>query len=131
MRRSTLHWWTLAAALGLVACGGNVIGPDNQLQVTNTTDSFQIQATALQNVSQTLYWLWANTGTTASVDQSSTVTAGSATLSIYDQAGNVVYLSSLGNAGTFPTSPGLAGTWTLRIELHGMSGTLSFSVQKQ
>jgi hypothetical protein len=130
MRRNTLRWWALAGALGLAACGGNVIGPDNQLQVTNTTDSFQLQATGLVNISQTLYYLWENTGTGANVGQSGTVTAGSATLTIQDQAGTIVYLANLGDTGTFQTTPGLAGTWILRIELHGMSGTLNFRLQK-
>ena len=130
MRRNTLRWWALAGALGLAACSGNVIGPDNQLQVTNATDNFQLQATALNNVSQTLTYLWQNTGTSANVNQSGTVTAGSATLTIIDQAGTTVYLANLGDTGTFQSSAGLAGGWTIRVELHGMSGTLNFRGQK-
>lgn len=130
MRLNTLRWWALAGALGVAACSGNVIGPSNQLQVTNATDSFQLQATALTDISQTLTYLWENTGSRANVDQSGTVTAGSATLTIMDQAGTTVYIASLGDTGTFQTSSGLSGTWTIRVELHGMSGALNFRVQK-
>jgi hypothetical protein len=129
MRLSTLRWWTLAGALSVAACGGNLIGPDNQLEVTNATDDFQLQATALVDISQTLSYTWQNTGTSANVDQSGTLTAGSAVLTILDDAGTLVYTRSLGETGTFQTSAGVAGMWTIRVELDGMSGALNFRAQ--
>lgn len=131
MRAHQLSWALLAGGLALAGCsGGNVLGPDNQLEVTNATDNFQLQATALDNVSQTLTYLWENTGTSANVNQSGSVTAGSATLTIFDQAGAQVYVASLASSGTFQSGAGLTGGWTIRVELHGMSGTLNFRVQK-
>jgi hypothetical protein len=130
MRTHRWSWAWLAGGLALAGCSGNVIGPDNQLEVTNATDDFQLQATALDNISQTLSYLWQNTGTSASVDQSGSVTAGSATLTILDQTGAQVYVASLASTGSFQTSAGLAGTWTIRVEMDGMSGALNFRVQK-
>lgn len=130
MQRHLWSWTLLAGSLALAGCSGNVIGPDNQLEVTNATDNFQLQATALDNISQTLSYLWQNTGTSANVDQSGSVTAGSATLTILDQTGAQVYVSSLASTGSFQTSAGLAGTWTIRVEMDGMSGALNFRVQK-
>jgi hypothetical protein len=130
MQRHLWSWTLLAGGLALAGCSGNVIGPDNQLEVTNATDNFQLQATALDNISQTLSYLWQNTGTSANVDQSGSVTAGSATLTILDQTGAQVYVSSLASTGSFQTSAGLAGTWTIRVEMDGMSGALNFRVQK-
>jgi hypothetical protein len=130
MRKHRWSWALLAGGLALAGCSGNVIGPDNQLEVTNATDDFQLQATALDNISQTLSYLWQNTGTGANVDQSGSVTAGSATLTILDQTGAQVYVSSLASTGSFQTSAGLAGTWTIRVEMDGMSGALNFRVQK-
>lgn len=131
MRAHQLSWALLAGGLALAGCsGGNVIGPDNQLQVTNATDNFQLQATALDNVSQTLTFVWQNTGTSANVNQSGTVAAGSATLTILDQAGTQVYVASLASSGTFQTGAGLTGAWTIRLEMHGLSGVVNFRVQK-
>jgi hypothetical protein len=130
MRIHQLQWVLLAGGLALAGCAGKLIGPENQLQVTDTPDDFQLQATALDNISQTLTYVWSNGGTSANVTQSGSVTAGSATLKIFDQAGAQVYISSLANAGAFQTAIGLPGGWIIRVELNGMSGTLDFRVQK-
>lgn len=126
-----LCWGVLAGTLALGACSdSNVLGPDNQLEVTNTADDFAIQATALDNISQTLVYEWQMTGTTANVDQSGTVSAGSGTLTILDDNGTAVYTRSLAQTGSVQTDPGTAGTWTIRIVLDGMSGVLNVRVQK-
>ncbi|MDH3497072.1 MAG: hypothetical protein OER21_09925 [Gemmatimonadota bacterium] len=131
MFRKRLAWAALVGMLSVAACdSGSVIGPDNQLQVTNATDNFQLQASALDNVSQTLTYTWQNTGTSANINQSGTLTAGSATLTIEDDAGTQVYSRSLGETGTFQTTAGTAGVWTIRVVLSGMSGTLNFRAQK-
>lgn len=46
-------------------------------------------------MSQTLSYAWEMTGTTTDVNQSGTVTAGSATLTILDDAGTEVYTGDL------------------------------------
>ena len=115
----------------LAACdGGALLGPENQLQVTNATDSFQWQASAMDNVSQTLTYTWQNTGTTANIDQSGSLTGGSATLTITDNAGTEVYMRSMGETGTFQTTSGAAGMWTIEVVLSGAKGTLNFRAQK-
>jgi len=104
----------------------STLGPDNQVQVNNVTDSFQWQASDMSGVSQTLTYTWTNTGTTANVDQSSSITAGSATLRVTDDQGQQVYSSSLSDDGTFQTSQGASGDWTVSVELSGASGTANF-----
>lgn len=112
------------------ACGdSNTLGPDNQVQVDNVTDSFQWQASDMAEVSQTLTYTWTNTGTTANVDQSSSITAGSATLRVTDDRGEQVYSSSLSDDGTFQTNQGASGDWTVTVELSGASGTANFRLQ--
>jgi hypothetical protein len=126
-----LSWGLLAGTLALGACGdGNVLGPDNQVEVTNNADDFAIQATALDNISQTLVYEWQMSGTSANVDQSGSVSAGSGTLTILDDDGAQVYTRSLSQTGTFQTDAGSAGTWTIRVVLDGMSGVLNVRVQK-
>jgi hypothetical protein len=126
-----LCWGLLAGTLALGACSeANVLGPDNQLEVTNNADDFAIQATALDNISQTLVYEWQMSGTSANVDQSGSVSAGSGTLTILDDDGAQVYTRSLSQTGTFQTDAGSAGTWTIRVVLDGMSGVLNVRVQK-
>jgi hypothetical protein len=119
-----------AGAIVLGCASSQVLGPDNQLEVANIADNFQAQATALDNVSQTLTYTWQMTGTVANVNQSGTVTGGSGSVTILDGTGSQVYAKGLDQTGTFQTSAGTAGDWTIRIELHGMSGVLNVRVQK-
>jgi len=123
-----------AAAIGLLAvaaCGSdNVLGPDNQVQVSNNADTFEWQASSMDNVSQTLSYDWTMTGTTADVNQSSAVTGGSATLTVTDDAGTVVYTANLSQNGTFTTDAGVAGTWTVEVRLSGTSGMVNFRLEK-
>jgi len=122
---------TLALVAGMLACDGtHVIGPDNQLEVTNGVDSFQWQVTDLDDVTQTLTYSWQNTGTGADVNQAATLSSGSAVLRIDDSAGNEVYSRSLTENGTFSTDSGSAGPWTITVTLNGATGTLNFRVQK-
>jgi hypothetical protein len=121
---------TLGFVLTIAACGGNLLGPQNQLEVTNGTDSFQLQAIALDNISQTLSYTWQNTGTSANVDQSGIVASGAATLTITDAAGTEVYRRSLIQTGSFITSAGTSGSWTIEVSLSGVTGALNFRVQK-
>ncbi len=119
----------LVLAFGVVACSGsNVLGPDNQLEVTNNPGSFQIQATALDNVKQTLSYTWENPGTIANVNQSGSL-SGTAMLTILDHGDNQVYSRSLSETGTFSTETGGTGMWTIQVVLSGASGALNFRVQ--
>ncbi len=120
----------IAFAVLVSGCGDNVIGPKNQLEVTNVTDSFQWQVTALDDVSQTLTYTWANTGTSANVNQATSITGGTATLILTDAAGVEVFRKNLRENGTFATGTGTAGGWTIRIVLDEVGGTLNFRAQK-
>ncbi len=126
--------WILAATLALLAVGacssGNLLGPDNQLQVSNQPDTFEWQATAMSNIKQTLVYSWQNTGTTANVNQSSNITAGRAALTIRDALGTPIYVRSLGDNGTFTTPNGSSGTWAIVVELDGVDGAVNFRVEK-
>lgn len=130
MSRRLLPLVLLAAAL--VACGSSdrLIGPSNQLQVTNAPDDFQFQVTALDRIQQTVRYTWTNTGDSASVNQASAITGGSATLTIKDAIGTVVYQAALDVNGTVHTAKGTAGAWRIEVRLQKVSGALNFRVQK-
>jgi hypothetical protein len=123
----------LAAVVLIAGCGGNnnnALGPQFQPEVANNVDNFQFQATGLTGVTQTLTYSWRNTGTQAGVDQSCAITGGTAMLSLRDSTGTQVYSKSLTESGSFPSSAGLAGAWTIRVTLNQVKGTLNFRAQK-
>lgn len=120
----------VAFALSAGCSSDNVIGPNNQLQVTNTADDFQFQVSNLNNVTQTLTYNWSNTGDSANVNQASSLTGGSATLTIRGPTGTVLYQSGLQNNGTFHSLKGTTGTWQIQVELSKSDGALNFRVQK-
>lgn len=118
--------------LGAVACGGNdPINPKYQPQIVNLTDSFSFQLTGVQNGDGSLPYTWQNTGTRATVDRSSSITAGTVTLTLKDSAGATVYTGPLnGASGSVATGTGAAGAWTIVVDFTGATGTINFRAQK-
>ena len=119
---------TLAALTG---CGSSTAPlAAFQPQISNTADNFQFQATGVTNVTSTVTYPWSNSGTAASVNQATTVTAGTATVTILDQNGTQVYTKDLSANGTFASSAGVTGNWTIKVVLTNYSGTANFRAQK-
>lgn len=119
-------------ALVAVSCGGdtNPIGPANQPEVANLQDNFQFQASNLTGTTQTLTYTWPNSGTSANVNQSGTVSSGTATLIVRTPSGQEAYSRDLSQTGTFTTASGSAGNWQIEVRLVNVTGTLNFRVQK-
>ena len=115
----------------LPACS-NSTGPlaPFQPQITNVADNFQFQATGVTNVTWTFTYQWSNTGDSATVNQSTTVTSGAATVTIYDKNGTQLYSQSLSANGTFGMTKGVAGNWTIKVIFTNYTGTVNFRVQK-
>ena len=99
-------------------------------EIGNATDSFQFQATDVRSTSLTRTYTWQNTGTRATVNHSTTTTAGTAQLTIRDASGATVYDKALTPSLNEPTTAGASGTWTIQLRLTNYSGTLNFRVQK-
>ncbi|MGE5324254.1 MAG: hypothetical protein ACM3SW_15405 [Actinomycetota bacterium] len=133
--RAVLSVWTGALFLLILAgCGSgskSALNQQFQPQVTNIQDSFAFQSTGVTGVTQTLHYSWPTTGTAASINQASTLTAGTATVTISDVNGKAVYTGNLASNGTFTSAAGAGpGTWSIDVALNGYSGTLNFRVQK-
>lgn len=116
--------------LGACSDSDNLIGPGNELEVTNAPDSFQWQASALSDVTQVLTYTWVNTGSTANVNLSSALSGGSAVLRVLDADGTEVFAQGLQVNGTLQTSTGASGNWTVTVSLDAADGTLNFRLQK-
>lgn len=122
----------LTASLALSGCGsGPPTSPGLQPQIANLTDDFSYQVSGVSNFSGSAPYTWQNTGISANINQSTTVTGGSMTLVITDAVGTQVYSRSLADNGTFVTADGVAGTWTIRVTYNGASGTVNFRAQKK
>jgi hypothetical protein len=123
---------SLVAALVLAAACGNSTGPlaPFQPQINNIADNFEFQATNVTGVTWTYNYTWSNSGTSASVNQATTITAGTATVTVYDKNGTQVYTQTLSANGTFATSAGVAGNWTVKVAFTNYSGTVNFRLQK-
>jgi hypothetical protein len=129
--------WTGALLLlfvFVVGCGGSnnsALNQQFQPQVANLPDSFQFQSTGVTGVTQNLHYAWQTGGTAASINQASTLSAGTATVTVSDVNGKVVYTGNLGSNGTFTSAAGAGpGMWSIDVALNGYSGTLNFRVQK-
>lgn len=120
----------MVGAVLLAACGDKTTGPGRDPEIINATDNFQYQITDIQDFSGAHVYSWQNTGTTATVNQSTTVTGGTATLIIRDANGTQVYNRSLAENGTFSSSAGTAGIWTVRVVYVGADATVNFRVDK-
>lgn len=100
-------------------------------QIVNVTDNFSFQVTSVSNITWTYTYQWQNTGDSATVNQATNGTAGSATLTVLDKNGTQLYTQSLSGNGTFGMTKGVPGAWTIRVQFTNYSGTIDFNVQKQ
>ncbi|MEZ5063784.1 MAG: hypothetical protein R3B81_03570 [bacterium] len=98
-------------------------------EVSNVPDSFSMQATGVVGVTTTVTYTWSNSATRASINHSTTVDAGSASLVVKDDAGTIVYDKDLEPSLNEPTAVGVAGNWTIEVSLTNYSGTLNFLAQ--
>ena len=120
---------SLTLLFAVAACSNDPLAPF-QPEVTNATDNFQAQATQVTGVTTTRTYAWQNSGTRATINHSTTLSAGTARLTIRDAAGTTVYDKALVPSLNEPTSAGAAGAWTIVVTLSGYSGTLNFRAQK-
>lgn len=108
----------------------NLIGPANQLEVTNAVDQFQFQLTDLADVDDVRSYTWENTGTQATIDVSQAITGGSAFLTITDADGTIMYQEDIADDSDATTPVGVAGTWRIEVRLESTTGTFNFRVQR-
>lgn len=116
-------------AVVMTACGDDPLAPFEP-QVNNATDSFQLQATGVTNMTRTLNYVWRNNGTVANVNHSTTTSAGSARLIVRAANGAQVYDKQLVPSLNEQTATGSTGDWTVQLVLTNYSGTLNFRLQK-
>lgn len=125
-----LRRWASAGLIILAACSDNAAAPGRDPEIVNAPDNFQYQISDIQDYSGTQTYSWQNSGTTATVNQAAAITNGTATLVLQDANGLQVYSRSLADNGTFSSSAGVAGAWTIRVTYSGVDATVNFRVDK-
>jgi hypothetical protein len=132
LRIRSMRVAAIAAMALLAACDTALpTKPSVQPQVINLRNDFAFQAASLVDVSGDLVYDFVNDGTAATVDQSPTLLTGEATLFVLDGSGVQVYQRSLTENGSFATTAGTPGTWTVRVHFANADGGIGFRVQKQ
>jgi hypothetical protein len=122
----------VAAALGCQDTIIKYLGPENREVETVLTDSLRFQAFDFDNVTDSRVWAWTNTGTQALVYHRSFVHHGVARLTILDAAGDTVYrFVPLEYDLDNETAAGVAGGWTVTLELFGARGRADFSIVRK
>ena len=132
--RSILATTTIGIAVLMIAIVGGCSESNPisafQPEVINETDAFEFQITDATNVTTVLNYTWTNTGTQASIDHSTALVDGSASLELRDANGNQVYSSDLKASGTEQALVGAPGTWSVSVTFSGFDGTSNFRLQK-
>ena len=131
----------MMGVLLMVACGGTSQNPaspgandpnpaPNTPGITNVQDDFQFNLPNVTNYSTNGGYPWKNSGTTAKVTQTSSISAGTGILQIRDPGGRIVYSKSLTENGTVTTEAGPTGEWRIDVMPSNVTGTISFHIQK-
>lgn len=124
----------ILAVAALLACGGgsSPLQAQYQPQITNAPDSFAFQLTGVLDGGGTFAYAWRNTGASATIDRSSSISGGSVMLTLRDAGGAVVYQAPLeGVTGSTATAAGAPGDWTVTVEFTHATGTVNFRAQRQ
>jgi len=106
-------------------------------EIINSAGNFELQATDVSNVSESVEFLWVNPGAKANpnvranIDNSSVIDKGTATIKIIDAQGNEVYSGNLNEHGSYTSDYGIPGTWTIELNLSEVSGDLNINVEEE
>jgi hypothetical protein len=123
-----------AGALAMLsACADTIVkilGPENNVQITNTTDAFRFQAWDLDNVHDEVTETWSNTGPRAQILHRNFVHHGSGRLTILDADSVLVHESPLEYQLDLESSAGTPGDWTVTIEFFGAKGRVDVQLSK-
>lgn len=98
--------------------------------VTDSLDYFEYSA-PVNGVTATSRYFWPTTGTAATVNLMSAVTAGTATITIVDDDSALIFSHALDGSGPVGTGSGPAGFWRIVVTLTDARGTLHFTVVPQ
>src|SRR5262245_24422921 len=127
-RRIALLWLTIALAS---ACEDPpaVLGPDNNMTLTNQPGLFHFVAHGLDNVIQDTNFTWVSLDSQANVVHNSIVIHGAGAINILDANGVLVSTSSFVYEADSLTRKGAPGNWTIQFQFKGATGKVDVTVE--
>jgi hypothetical protein len=118
------------AALLISGCSDDPASPGIQPEIVNTSDAFGYQVSAVTNYSGVQAYTWTNADPMANVNISTARAGGAGTLRVFDANGTEVFQRSLSDNGTYSTTSGQTGDWTIRVEYDKFSGNVNFRAER-
>lgn len=128
IRRRSLGMALVLGAFGFGACD-DATGFELS-EVSIVPDRFDFAVSDLERYTSSREYRWSNSGAVVSVYQNTDLT-GNAELVILDAGGAQVYSRSLADNGTFESTAGTPGAWTIRIAFSRATGTVLFHVRTE
>lgn len=114
--------------LGSLACTDFTASPFVPT-VTNELDNFDFKVVATAE-SRTIRYTWTTTASSADVNLSSSLTAGTARVTITAPDTTEVFAHALDGSGATVTGAAATGDWLIIITLSNVTGTVHFSLSK-
>lgn len=103
----------------------------NEPEVFNVRDNFHFRISDVNNHDTSLFYYWRTGGTSANIDQSSSIQGGRVSVLITDSSQVQTYQTDLRQNGSFITGYGDTGWWRISISLENFSGMIDFRVQRR
>ena len=120
---------TAILAVGCSSTPNQPPAPGIEPEVLNSTNTFQLQVSSVENYTGVVEYVWSNTGIEANINQSCNIQPNQALLRIIDADGTEVYSQDLSVDGSFASELGVSGDWRVRVEMTAMTGTLNFRAE--
>jgi hypothetical protein len=119
----------VTASLAFLECNLDPVAPYAPV-IKDTVDYFEYTV-PVNGVTTTSRYFWETTGTVAKVNLTSSLTGGTAILTIADDNSAVIFSHAIDGSGVVGTGVGDAGFWNIRVELTNAKGSLHFTVVPQ
>ena len=129
-RSTFLSVTAILAIMAVSACEKDPTSP-YEPEVVNTRDNFHFRIDNVSNHDTSLIYFWRTGGTSANINQNSSIEGGQATLRIVGPDSSETYRTDFTQNGDFRSGSSDSGTWKISIGLVNFSGMLDFRVQRR
>lgn len=118
----------IIATMAVYSCGKDPAS-SYEPDVVNTLDNFHFRIEDVSNHDTLLTYYWRLSGTSANINQLSSIAGGRASLVIVDQDSTSMYETDFSLNGDFQSQSGRTGLWKITLRLSSFSGMIEFRVQ--
>ncbi len=120
----------LVAVVAVVGCHRDPAS-SGKPEVINTTDNFHFRLGGVDDLDTTIVYYWKMDGSSANIDQSSSIQGGQVLVIIEDSTRVQVYQTDLRDNGSFTSSFGVSGYWRIRFNFSNFKGLVDFRAQRK